>query len=112
MILARTTADAVRCDSGVSSHADAVDEGLSDVRPAGIVMKWNPTLQQRRPKAMTGVDQRRIRLLPTRSIRTRATQVIAKFVNATERDVIVGFPKPRIVKIVAEKYIREFYSFY
>ena len=59
---------------------------------------------------MIGIDQRRIRLLPTRSIRTRAAQVRKKFVIATESEVNVGLEKPRRVKIVAEKYIREFYN--
>ena len=35
-----------------------------------------------------------------------------KFVRATEREVRVGEVKERRVKIVAEKYIREFYFTY
>jgi hypothetical protein len=37
-----------------------------------------------------------------------ATQVIRKFVIATVREVRVGLSNPKMVKIVAEKYIREF----
>jgi hypothetical protein len=33
-----------------------------------------------------------------------------KLVKATDSDVSVGLEKPRMVKIVAEKYIREFCS--
>ncbi len=57
---------------------------------------------------MIGIEYRRIRLLPTRSISTSAAQVIKKLVIATDMDVKVGLEKPRVVKIVAEKYIKEF----
>lgn len=60
---------------------------------------------------MIGMDQRRIRLRPTRSMSNRAAQVMRKFVSATEREVRVGLSKPRMVKMVAEKYIKEFYKF-
>lgn len=60
---------------------------------------------------MIGMDQRRIRLRPIRSMSSRAAQVMRKFVTATEREVRVGLSKPRIVKMVAEKYIKEFYKF-
>lgn len=43
-----------------------------------------------------------------RSIRTRARQVVTKFVIAMVREVRVGDAKPMRVKIVAEKYISEF----
>jgi hypothetical protein len=33
---------------------------------------------------------------------------MTKFVNATESDVRVGVEKPKMVKMVAEKYIKEF----
>ena len=62
-----------------------------------------------RPIAMTGIDQRRTRRLPTRSMSTKATQVKRKFVTATESDVNVGLRNPRMVKMVAEKYISEFW---
>jgi hypothetical protein len=74
-------------------------------------MKWNPKLQRRRPMDMIGMDQRRIRLRPIRSMSNRAAQVMRKFVSATEREVRVGLSKPRMVKMVAEKYIKEFYKF-
>lgn len=57
---------------------------------------------------MIGIEYRMIRLLPTRSISTSAAQVIKKLVIATDMDVKVGLEKPRVVKIVAEKYINEF----
>ena len=59
---------------------------------------------------MIGIDQRRIRLLPTRSMRRRAAHVMRKFVTATVSDVKVGLSNPKMVKIVAEKYISEFYK--
>ena len=58
---------------------------------------------------MKGIDHSRIRLLPTRSISCRATQVMTKLVNATDSAVRVGLSKPMMVKMVAAKYIREFY---
>jgi len=75
----------------------------------GRLMKKNPTALKRRPSDIIGNDPRRIRLLPTRSMRTRAAHVMMKLVTATVREVKVGLENPRIVKIVAEKYIREFY---
>jgi len=98
----------VRCDRGIFSCAEGVGAGFSELKSAGRVMKWNPMLQKRRPAVMTGTEYRRMRLLPTRSISRRATQVIRKFVIATDMDVKVGLAKPRIVKMVAEKYIKEF----
>jgi len=59
-------------------------------------MKENPILQQNNPTDIKGIDQINILLLPTRSINNRATQVIAKFVRATESEVNVGLEKPRI----------------
>lgn len=41
---------------------------------------------------------------------TKATSVKRKFVVAMERDVSVGEEKPTRRKIVAEKYIREFWE--
>jgi hypothetical protein len=38
----------------------------------------------------------------------RAAQVMRKFVTATVSDVKVGLSNPRMVKMVAEKYISEF----
>lgn len=71
-------------------------------------MKWKPTEQKMRPTVIIGMERRRIRRRPMRSIRMRAAQVRMKFVRATEREVRVGEEKPRIVKMVAEKYISEF----
>jgi len=107
MTLASTSKGAVRSESGISSCADE-DDGFSEFRSEGREMKWNPTLQNRRPTAMIGIDQRRIRLLPTRSMSIRAAQVMRKFVTATVSDVKVGLSNPRMVKMVAEKYISEF----
>ena len=78
------------------------------MRSEGRLMKWKPTLQSRSPMAIMGMEPRRIRRLPIRSISSRATQVIRKLVTAITRDVKVGLLKPRMVKIVAEKYMREF----
>jgi len=108
MTLARTSNGAVRSDKGILPWAAAEDDGFSELRSAGNRMKRKPTLQRRRPMAMIGMDHSSIRLLPTRSISSKAAQVIRKLVNATESDVSVGLEKPRIVKMVAEKYIREF----
>lgn len=66
--------------------------------------------QRSRPKIIIGIEMRRIRRRPMRSIRKRAAQVRTKFVRATERDVRVGEENPRMVKIVALKYIKEFCS--
>lgn len=52
---------------------------------------------------------RRMRRRPIRSIRVNATRVLVKLVMAIEREVRVGEEKPIREKIVAEKYIREFF---
>lgn len=101
----------MRSDKGISSWAAGDEDGFSELRSAGIVINRKPAEQSRSPRAMIGMDQRRIRLLPTRSINTRAAQVMMKFVVATDSDVNVGLEKPRMVKMVAEKYIREFCKF-
>ena len=107
-MLARISKGAVRSDNGIFSQAAAEDEGFSELRSEGNVINRNPPLESRRPNAMTGIDQSRMRLLPTRSISRRAPQVMRKFVSATDSEVNVGLSKPRTVKIVAEKYMREF----
>lgn len=107
-MLTSTSKGAVRSDNGISSHAEAEEDGFSELRSAGNVMNINPTAQNRRPTAIIGMDQRRIRLRPARSMRLNATQVMMKLVTATESAVNVGLEKPTMVKIVAEKYIREF----
>lgn len=98
----------MRSESGISSCAAADDEGFLEFRSAGKVMKMNPTAHSTSPTAMIGTDHKRIRRLPTRSIKTRAVQVMMKFVTATESEVRVGLEKPSRVKMVAEKYINEF----
>lgn len=111
IMLARTSRGAVRSDNGTDSYADADEEGFSELKSAGSVINTNPTLHNRRPMVMIGIDRRRMRLLPTRSISTRAAQVMKKFVMATVREVNVGLSKPTMVNMVAEKYIREFWCF-
>jgi len=106
--LASTSKGAVRSERGISSYADAEDDGFFELKSEGRAIKWNPTLQSKRPMDMIGIDQRRMRLRPMRSMRRRAAQVMKKLVTATVREVRVGLSNPRIVKIVAEKYINEF----
>ena len=57
---------------------------------------------------MTGMETRRMRRRPRRSMSRRERTVKAKFVTATEREVKVGEENPIREKMVAEKYIREF----
>ena len=108
--LAKTSKGAVRFDNGISSCAETDEEGFSELRSAGMRMNRKPTAQKRSPHAMIGIDQSSMRLLPTRSINTRAAHVMRKLVKATDSEVNVGLEKPSIVKIVAEKYMREFCS--
>lgn len=100
--------EAVRSESGTSACAAAEEEGFSALRSSGRLMKMKPTLQSRRPKAMIGIEERRIRLRPMRSIRNRAALVMMKLVTATDNDVNVGLANPRRANMVAEKYIKEF----
>jgi hypothetical protein len=74
-------------------------------------MKWKPIAQKKRPRDMIGMEYNRILRRPIRSISRRARHVRTKFVRATESEVKVGEAKPSIVKMVAEKYIREFYVY-
>ena len=69
---------------------------------------WKEIATKRRPRIMTGTEDKRMRRRPMRSIRTIATKVKMKFVIAMLRDARVGEVKPRREKIVAEKYISEF----
>lgn len=110
MMLARTSKGAVRSERGTDSWADADEDGLSAMRSTGIVMKMKPALQSRSPTAMMGIEYNRIRRLPIRSISTKAATVRTKFVTATDREVSVGLENPRMLKMVAEKYIKEFWS--
>lgn len=64
--------------------------------------------QRDRPMTMIGIERRRMRRRPIRSIEWNATRVKRKLVEAMEREVKVGERKPTREKIVAEKYIREF----
>jgi hypothetical protein len=72
-------------------------------------MNQKPKLHRSRPNAMKGIDHRRMRRLPMRSISCKATQVMIKFVSATDSAVRVGLEKPMMENMVAEKYIREFW---
>ena len=57
---------------------------------------------------MMGIEKIRMRRRPTRSIRTTAMSVKMKLATATERETKVGEEKPRLAKMVAEKYMRQF----
>ena len=57
------------------------------------------------PTAMTGMESNRIRLLPIRSIMTKAIRVNSRFVRATDNDVSVGDRKPTRENIDALKYL-------
>jgi len=58
---------------------------------------------------MMGMERRRMRRRPRRSMAWKAMRVKAKFVRAMEREVRVGERKPTREKMVAEKYMREFW---
>jgi hypothetical protein len=66
--------------------------------------------QERRPTTMKGMERRRMARRPTVSMAVKATRVKIKFVTAMEREVKTGEVKPTRAKIVAEKYIKEFYG--
>lgn len=108
-MLARIRRGAVCDDRDVQSEEGVVVVVERVERVDGRSMKWKPMAQRIRPAIMIGIEIRRIRRRPMRSIRMRAAIVRTKFVQATEREVSVGEEKPRIVKMVAEKYINEFY---
>jgi hypothetical protein len=59
---------------------------------------------------MTGMEKRRMRRRPMRSMEWKARRVKRKFVRAMEREVSVGLWKPTSRNMVAEKYIREFFG--
>jgi hypothetical protein len=59
---------------------------------------------------MNGIEYKRTLLRPMRSTSPSAATVPRKFVTATTMEVSVGLWKPITVKIVAEKYISEFYD--
>ena len=88
-----------------------VDAGLSGLKvldSIGMLRKTKARAQRNRPKTMIGIERRRIRRRPMRSIEWKATSVKTKFVEAMEREVKVGERKPTRAKMVAEKYMREF----
>src|SRR5688572_23350184 len=70
-----------------------------------IVKERKPTAARMSPATMKGIEYKRIRRRPTRSMRPSAISVKMKFVTATVRDVSTGLLKPTKVKMVAEKYI-------
>lgn len=86
------------------------DELVSGVEEGSELnlMNLKPMAQSNSPSVIIGIAQRRIRRRPIRSIKMRATQLMPKFVRATESDVRVGLAKPNILNIVAEKYMSEF----
>lgn len=79
------------------------------VPPDGSLIEPKPKADKKRPIVMKGIEYSKMRLRPIRSIKTSASTVKAKFVAATVKEVSVGIENPSIVKIVAEKYIKEFY---
>lgn len=60
---------------------------------------------------MNGMLLSRMFRRPTVSIRLKATSVKAKFVTATDDEVPMGEVKPTKEKIVALKYMSEFYPY-
>ena len=69
----------------------------------------NANAERRRPTVMPGIERRRIRRRPMRSMRVKARRVNRRFVEAMSMLVPVGFVKLRREKMVAEKYMSEFY---
>lgn len=59
---------------------------------------------------MMGRVDRRMRRRPIRSMMVKAMRVKMKLVRAMDRDVSVGEENPMTEKIVAEKYMREFWK--
>lgn len=62
------------------------------------------------PAIITGIVESKMLRRPTWSIISRANRVQIKLVPAIDKEVKVGEEKPTREKIVAEKYIREFYN--
>jgi hypothetical protein len=73
-----------------------------------IGTKRKAMLQRRRPRAMKGIVCSRMARRPRRSIQVKARRVKRKFVRAMAREVPIGERKPMRLKIVAEKYMRQF----
>lgn len=76
----------------------------------GTSRKVKASAQRRRPATITGMERSRMRRRPMRSIVWKAARVKAKFVRAMEREVRVGERNPTREKMVAEKYMREFWE--
>jgi hypothetical protein len=108
VILASTTKGDERSVNGTLERPSGVAAGLEEFVSLGRVMKWKATPQRRRAKIMTGMDERRIRRRPMRSISRRERTVKTKFVTATDSEARVGLEKPMRENRVAEKYMREF----
>jgi len=87
----------------------AIDVVFGVVAMSGAsIGRWeNARAQRRRPIAMPGIDSKRIRRRPRRSMRLKATAVATIFVLAITMAVAVGFLNPTMENIVAEKYINE-----
>jgi hypothetical protein len=75
-----------------------------------VVMGTNrkAMLQRIRPRAMNGIVCSRMARRPSLSIQVKANRVKRKFVRAMVREVPIGERKPMRLKIVAEKYMRQF----
>jgi len=72
--------------------------------------RWeNANAERRSPRIIPGMERRRIRRRPMRSMRVNARTVKRRFVEAMSMLVAVGLVKPRREKMVAEKYMSEFY---
>lgn len=94
-----------------TGHVLPVDVLLTSEAPASPERsrKAKAMAQRMRPAIMMGTERRRMRRRPMRSMEWNATRVKAKFVRAMEREVRVGEWKPTRRKMVAEKYIMEFW---
>jgi hypothetical protein len=108
VMLASTTKEDVCSVSETFENPSSVAVRLEELVSLGRTMKWKAAPQRRRANIMTGIDKRRIRRRPMRSISRRERTVKTKFVIATERDAKIGLEKPMRENKVAEKYIREF----
>jgi hypothetical protein len=107
-ILTKMAVAAVFCGGGWDSPLfDGVEEvGVAEVDGRWIDRKLSP--ESSKPTIMKGIEYKRIRRRPMRSIRNKAIVVNMKFVAATLSAASVGMENPTMVNIVAEKYIREF----
>lgn len=104
-MLASITVAATLDDDAASEAPAGSDRPDADGR--WIALKPSPT--STRPTIINGIEYSRIRRRPTRSMSSRAPMVKMKLVVATVSDVSVGTENPSMVKMVAEKYINEFW---